>query len=178
MPTAVALPSSDGTVAAKTHVSTHPDVIRIEFQGGDYNSYAVAARPYRAGEVIATFDHATPSDEVRYSTVQTGEKSHLELNSDLLYCNHSCAPSVEFHVVEGDIRKGYAAAAHDIAEGDTLTFFYPSTEWHMQQPFQCQCGAKTCLGRIAGAESLSNEQLKPYFLNAHIQRLKAQQASS
>lgn len=90
MPTAVALPSSDGTVAAKTHVSTHPDVIRIEFQGGDYNSYAVAARPYRAGEVIATFDHATPSDEVRYSTVQTGEKSHLELNSE--YVSHFTQP--------------------------------------------------------------------------------------
>lgn len=51
------------------------------------------------------------------STASTSLVSH-----SLLYCNHSCAPSVEFHVVEGDIRKGYAAAAHDIAEGDTLTF--------------------------------------------------------
>lgn len=35
-----------------------------------------------------------------------------------------------------------------------------------------------CLGTIAGAEMLSNEQLAPYFLNDHIARRKAAQASS
>lgn len=35
-----------------------------------------------------------------------------------------------------------------------------------------------CLGTIAGAEKLSNEQLATYFLNDHIVRRKAAQASS
>lgn len=42
----------------------------------------------------------------------------------------------------------------------------------MQQPFDCECGSKQCLGRIQGAKHLTAEQLAPYFLNAHIKRLK------
>lgn len=26
--------------------------------------------------------------------------------------------------------------------GSIVTFFYPSTEWDMEQPFECRCGAK------------------------------------
>lgn len=129
---------SNGTSQTSTYVPTHPDAIRVEFQDGDYNSYAVASRvsahslrqPFQKGDIIATFEHATPSSVVRYSTVQTGDDAHLELNSEyvcqltpsLLYCNHSCDPSVEFHVDETDLRKGYARAARDIRQGEALTF--------------------------------------------------------
>lgn len=81
---------SNGTSQKSTYVPTHPDAIRVEFQDGDYNSYAVASRvgahslrqPFQKGEIIATFEHATPSPVVRYSTVQTGDDAHLELNSE------------------------------------------------------------------------------------------------
>ena len=32
-------------------------------------------------------------------------------------------------------------ALRPISEGDELTFFYPSTEWAMAEPFECGCGA-------------------------------------
>jgi len=33
-------------------------------------------------------------------------------------------------------------AARDLAADDELTFFYPSTEWSMAEPFDCWCGAE------------------------------------
>ncbi|KAB8242433.1 hypothetical protein BDV35DRAFT_366204 [Aspergillus flavus] len=46
--------------------------------------------------------------------------------------------------------------------GDELTFFYPSTEWTMVQPFQCGCGAglRRCLGRVAGASQIDSLGLR------------------
>jgi len=40
-----------------------------------------------------------------------------------------------------------------------VTFFYPSNEWLMVQPFGCMCGAPSCLRRIEGAAILSREEL-------------------
>lgn len=64
-----------------------------------------------------------------------------------------------------------------LREGDELSFFYPSTEWRMTQPFDCQCDApkKLCLKRIEGAENLSNAVLGRYWLNKHIEELLAEQ---
>lgn len=52
--------------------------------------------------------------------------------------------------------------------GDVLTFFYPSTEWDMAQPFECKCGEEKCLGWIKGAKELEPEVLKEYFMNEHV----------
>lgn len=54
--------------------------------------------------------------------------------------------------------------------GDALTFFYPSTEWEMDQPFQCTCGAGdgVCKGWISGAKMMMPEELDGYWLNTHI----------
>lgn len=59
-------------------------------------------------------------------------------------------------------------AAHNILAGEDLTFFYPSTEWDMDQPFDCFCGAENCLGRIEGAKVLTPEQASRYRLSKHI----------
>ncbi|KFZ13972.1 hypothetical protein V502_06325, partial [Pseudogymnoascus sp. VKM F-4520 (FW-2644)] len=40
------------------------------------------------------FPPATPADEPTYATVQQGRDTHLNLNSDLVYINHSCDPSL------------------------------------------------------------------------------------
>lgn len=49
-----------------------------------------------------------------------------------------------------------------------VTFFYPSTEWDMDEPFQCMCGTDKCLGRIAGAKQMPRPVLDQYKLNSHI----------
>lgn len=83
-----------------------------------------------------------------YSTVQVGpgQEDHIELNSSLLYTNHSCRPNVAFQVLtpgeptnENDWK---VVALREIRKGETLSFFYPSTEWEMDRPFDCRCGEK------------------------------------
>ena len=75
-----------------------------------------------------------------------------------------------------------------------MTFFYPSTEWDMEQSFECQCGApvrqyrpslggiscpqmslmsygtiQTCIRYISGARYLSIVELgRRGFINRHI----------
>ena len=62
-----------------------------------------------------------------------------------------------------------------LRKGDALTFFYPSTEWEMDQPFECNCGAPggKCKGWISGAKGMRREDLEEYWLNEHIVELLA-----
>ena len=70
--------------------------------------------------------------------------------------------------------------------GDELTFFYPSTEWEMDRPFRCRCGAGEgkCLGWIDGAKVLASRGrmdrdgmgrrknvLEGYWLNGHVREM-------
>lgn len=55
-----------------------------------------------------------------------------------------------------------------------LKFFYPSTEWHLAQPFSCLCKTRSCRGTISGARDMSSPQLDGYWLNQHIRELLAE----
>jgi hypothetical protein len=59
----------------------------------------------------------------------------------------------------------------DLKKGDALTFFYPSSEWDMAQPFDCTCGEKECRGVIDGAEKMDEAVVREYWLNEHIEKL-------
>jgi hypothetical protein len=109
-----------------------------------------------------------------------GPQDHLELNSDLLFMNHSCDPSAEMCLYPGaPERWEVLAGPRGLAEGQDITFFYPSTEWDMAQGFDCSCGAKTCLGRVYGAAHLTLEELEARGLvNEHIRAAKAEQAAT
>jgi len=67
-------------------------------------------------------------------------------------------------------------ALRDIFPGDELTFFYPSTEWSMAEPFACLCGSGGCIGHIAGAERLPLHILTKYRLNPHITDMRLAQS--
>lgn len=54
-------------------------------------------------------------------------------------------------------------------------FFYPSTEWEMAQPFQCQCNTASCRGTIGGASQLPAAHLEGLWLNNHIRELLDEQ---
>jgi hypothetical protein len=101
--------------------------------------------------------------------VQVSGTQHIELNSDLLYANHSCAPSLEFDMQRWEIRVSRDRA---LRVGDPLTFFYPSTEWEMAQAFQCGCGAGArCRGWIRGARDMGRAGLQGYWVNQHVLEL-------
>lgn len=49
-----------------------------------------------------------------------------------------------------------------------MTFAYWTTEWDMDQPFDCTCGTARCVGRVTGAKSMKADVLATYALNEHI----------
>ncbi|KAJ1036004.1 hypothetical protein NDA13_000659 [Ustilago tritici] len=168
----------DGLVASRDHRPTYPSLLQVIFNKGSYNSHLISLRTFLPGDLITPFaPHADLATTRSYSTVQTGPWTHIELNSDLLYCNHSCDPNVAFLIGDADDKQSWKAEAiKKIDKGDTLTFFYPSTEWHMSQPFDCACGHEAlCLGKIDGAHSIPLSTLKRYFVNEHILKMKRQQ---
>ncbi|UZJ53945.1 hypothetical protein CBS101457_003265 [Exobasidium rhododendri] len=171
------LTNGDPTKASAIYKPTHPGFFEVQFRDGEYNSCLVALREFAKGETIAFMNHATPSNAIRYSTVQVSENDHIELNSDLLYCNHSCSPSVRFNI-SCPRNQWRAEALRDIQAGDILEFFYPSTEWNMSQPFDCSCGSKSCLKRISGAKHIPANVLRTYVVNDHIRRLKSEQGEA
>ncbi|OCF39175.1 hypothetical protein I317_07035 [Kwoniella heveanensis CBS 569] len=182
-------PTHANTHGGKTYKPTHPDLFRVEFSassgGGDeeeYSSRLVASRDFAPDERITKLTNISLAPEKAYSSVQfgTGPRDHLELNSDLLFMNHSCNPTAEIHLPshrpeEWEVR-ARSSSTQGIKEGEAITFFYPSTEWDMAQGFDCSCGATNCLGKIQGAKYLSVAQLEERgYVNEHILKLKEAQ---
>ncbi|CAI7673844.1 unnamed protein product [Penicillium viridicatum] len=137
---------------------THPECLRVERSTKAFASGAYSLVDLPAGAVFAKITTATPGKKA-YTSVQTGRDTHIELNSDLVYCNHSCAPSLVFDMGRMEVR---------VVDDHPL-----KTEWDMDQAFQCACGAGDgiCRGWISGAKTMSTETLDGYWLNGHITEL-------
>jgi hypothetical protein len=129
-------------------------------------SYLVVEKPFKKGEHIATFN-ITEYCEPAWCTIQVSKDKHVNIVEPLLYMNHSCNPSVNI-----DTSKGLVISNRDLSEGDAVTYFYPSTEWKLAQPFDCWCGSQKCLKTVSGAIGLNVKSLrKEYFFNQHILEL-------
>lgn len=153
----------------------NPDLDRLMVvragKGGSFQSWAESLVDLPAGAVFARITGATARQgPPTYATVQAGRDLHVDLNSDLVFINHGCAPTLECDMGRMEMR---VARGRDLSRGDPLTFFYPSTEWTMAQPFDCWCGAgeDTCVGRVEGAATMDPERLRQYYLNRHIEEL-------
>ena len=122
-------------------------------------------RSFAKAEIICelprTATHASPSQY----TVQIGENRHIEIGT-LAYANHSCSPNINL-----DTTRMLVAAARPIRSGEELTFFYPSTEWEMVNPFICLCGSPNCIHVVAGAKFLPLSVLERYYINPHIRAM-------
>jgi hypothetical protein len=120
---------------------------------------------YHAGDIICPIPTESLYDKPNQFTVQIGVDQHIEVK-ELASMNHSCDPTTIL-----DATRMLVFAAHDLAAGDELTFFYPSTEWEMSSPFICLCGAPNCIHVVAGARFLPLSTLEGHFLNYHIRQL-------
>lgn len=110
----------------------------------------VARRAWPAGSAIVPLGWGPDQPAPTRWTVQRAPGVHAEPEPPVLrYLNHACAPNVALDLAAGVLR-----ALVDVAPGDELRYFYPSTEWAMAEPFDCACGAPGCLGRVAGAAAL------------------------
>ncbi|TFK25605.1 hypothetical protein FA15DRAFT_339936 [Coprinopsis marcescibilis] len=157
------------------YVPTHKD-LAVDFVNGDFMSSLKSLRSFAKGEIIAPLEGLTRGPK-RYTSVQCGKgpDDHIELNSDLVYINHSCNPNVAFDLSSRDPRQWHLRALKPIKAGESLEFFYPSTEWDMDQPFNCSCGASACLGKIQGAKYLSkSDLLARNWVNPYILQLVAE----
>lgn len=76
------LTNGDPSLASAAYAPTHPDLFRVQFQPGSYNSCLVTQRAFKKDEILAYMDAADYTTEKRYSTVQVGKDSHIELNSE------------------------------------------------------------------------------------------------
>lgn len=119
---------------------------------------------FEIGDVLVKFSAHKIHPEPNYLTVQLGENIHIELFPDFLqYVNHGCSPNVLFNTSTMDLE-----CVAPIKVGDELRFFYPATEWNMEQPFDCNCGSSECLRRISGAAFLPLAMLQKYKLTEFI----------
>ena len=117
-----------------------------------------------AGASLASFAHSPRYPKPSYLTVQLDADTHLEPQPSFLqFVNHSCDPNVSF-----DMSRLALVALRDLRAGEELTYFYPSTELTMAQPFDCACGAPNCVGHIAGASAMPREVLERYALSPFI----------
>jgi SET domain len=127
-----------------------------------------ASVPYRTGDVFSTFEAAETLVSPNKYTVQLNDNEHIILSPEFLqYINHSCDPNIFFDTTRMEL-----SCLKNISAGDELTFFYPSTEFAMESPFNCFCGSNTCLHTIRGAFFLSHEIIHHYkFTDFIMQKL-------
>ncbi|KAL2912117.1 phosphatidylserine decarboxylase 1 [Polyrhizophydium stewartii] len=174
-----AVPTADSVKlpAAYTHpfdVSKphFPSRLRVEFGSADFSSKLVVAAAVAQGEAIAPIRGTTQAAKA-WTSVQIAKDTHIELNSELVYMNHSCNPSAII-----DTANMQVVATRALRPGDEVTFFYPSTEWDMSQPFVCWCGAERCLRRIRGARYIPRAEFGDLYLAPHILDLIAEREAS
>ena len=123
----------------------------------------IAIKP---GDVLSKFHAGIMQSYATYLTVQTGVDRHITLQPEFLqYINHSCEPNVFFDTTTMEL-----VCLKPLAPGDELTFFYPSTEWDMSQPFVCNCQSKGCLQLINGALHLDKSTLEKYRVTDFIKQ--------
>ena len=119
---------------------------------------------FKKGETILPFAARTTQNFPTYLTVQLTDEVHITLSPTWLqYVNHSCKPNTFF-----DTDNMFFVALEDIVQGEEFTFFYPSTEWKMAQPFLCRCGQPTCLGEIKGAAYLNEVVRKQHRFTGYV----------
>ena len=113
---------------------------------------------------ISTFETINISFKPDKYSIQISENKHAYMSPDILaYINHSCDPNVFI-----DSKNKNIVSIKDIRTSEQVTFFYPSTEWHMANKFDCHCGSKSCLRYIGGASQINSSVLQQYRLSAHI----------
>jgi len=125
----------------------------------------ITRQAYSRGEVICEIPTEKLFDKANRYTVQISQDQHTEVGK-LSALNHSCDPNVIL-----DTENLLMVARRDIEKGEELSFFYPSTEWEMDAPFICLCGASNCIHVVAGARFLPLSTLENHYLNRHIREM-------
>ena len=144
-------------------------MLKIIAGGSAYGARLITDKPLSRGEVIYHITGHRITETPTYQTIQVGRATHIEELGVIAYLNHSCQPNTFIDVARLDV-----IAVREIAAGEELNFFYPSTEWEMDAPFICLCGASNCIHVVAGARFLPLSTLENHYLNKHIREMMIQ----
>jgi hypothetical protein len=131
-----------------------------EVRDAPHGSGVFATRDIARGARILAIEGKLQAHPTRYS-IQLGESLHIEASSDLppqamrerhpwRFLNHACDPNAR---IQGRL----LLARRPIRAGEQVTFDYTTTELDMAEPFECGCGAKSCVGLVRGFAHLSRE---------------------
>jgi hypothetical protein len=119
---------------------------------------------HTSGSLLYEFSVREYVPHPTYLSLQIDHHLHIHLEPEFLqYLNHSCDPNIYV-----DVTRKAIICLRDIEENEAITFFYPSTEWDMEQAFDCGCRSENCLGRIKGAMHLDENLLTRYKFTPHI----------
>ena len=140
------------------------EIVRIQIKKIINNNSLVAVGSLKQGDILSPFKASTYYISPSRFSIQLEENTHIELDPDFLrYTNHSCEPNLFF-----DTKKMEVVCLRDIVEGEDLTYFYPSTEWALTEPFECKCGSILCSGWIRGAAFITKEAINRYQYSPYI----------
>lgn len=139
---------------------------KVQHGASKAGAQLVTERSFGRGEIVALLENFAVVSHPTYQTIQIGPGEHIEGLGVIAYMNHSCDPNTHINTSTMAI-----VALRDIPAGEQLTFFYPSTEWELDRPFVCACGAPGCIGLVAGARFLPVSVLSRYFVNEHIRQM-------
>ena len=140
--------------------------MRLEHNNCIFGKGLVAGKAYQSGELIFRLSNYSIQDKATHKTIQISKDKHIENLDILANLNNSCRPNTVF-----DVESLTLIAINNIAYGEEMTFFYPSTEWILERPFACHCGFPECVGFVTGAKFLTSDILQRYFINPHIWEL-------
>jgi hypothetical protein len=135
----------------------------VEHSHDEYGSKLITKKAFAEGDLIYQLSGYHIKTWPTYQTIQISADKHIDHLDILAYLNHSCNPNTII-----DTENLSVLAIRAIGAGEELTFFYPSTEWEMTQPFICCCKSLGCLGFVAGAKFLPIDVLQRYYINQHV----------
>ncbi len=139
---------------------------QIDYHSTLQQNRLISLKNFKPGDKICHFSYAEILTRPNRFTLQIGEHKHIILNPAFLeFVNHSCEPNAFFNT-----RTFEFECLKPIAKGEEFTFFYPSTEWELDEPFYCHCKSPFCLGKIEGAKYLPKELFRKYRLSAFIEQ--------
>lgn len=138
------------------------EAVRIDREK-DGHRRLVVTEPIASGEEILAVGGVVRATPTRYS-IQIGPGRHLDDMGPVDATNHHCDPSafVDFSEPERIVLR----ALRDLSVGDEVSIHYGATEHDMASPFDCHCGAESCLGRVRGYRYVSNQvarDLEPWL---------------
>lgn len=145
-------------------LQTKSNFAKIDFDPKIQQNRLISLKSFKKDAIICHFSYAEILHKPNRYTLQTGESKHIILSPLYLeYVNHSCEPNAFF-----DTTTFKFVCLRDIQRGEEFTFFYPSTEWDMEESFECMCQTPTCQGEIKGAKYLSIAQIAMYRFSDYI----------